>query len=148
MPTTAGRKGDDFRVHRVPHLHVLDVAVFQDIPITIVPRILIDIAPATTPEHLARACHEAWVKHRTTPQQIEACIARNPRRHGIGKLRAAMGTDVLLSYRFHATRQAFENDVARRRRSSHIAYTYGDVLERPRATIADLRRRLDQAASD
>lgn len=48
----------------------------------------------------------------------------------------------LLSYRYHATRHAFENDIARRRRSGHIAYTYGDVFERGAATIADLLARL------
>jgi hypothetical protein len=48
----------------------------------------------------------------------------------------------LLSYRFHATRRAFEADVARRRRSNHLAYTYGDVFDRAAATAAELRRRL------
>jgi hypothetical protein len=51
----------------------------------------------------------------------------------------------LVSYRFHATRHAFETDVARRRRSNHVAYTYGDVFERPRQTIADLTPRLRSA---
>jgi hypothetical protein len=45
----------------------------------------------------------------------------------------------LLPYRYHATRQAFEQDVARRRRSNHIAYTYGDVYERPTHTATELR---------
>ena len=48
----------------------------------------------------------------------------------------------LVTYRYHATRQAFESDIARGRRSSHIAYTYGDVTERAAATISDLRPRL------
>ncbi len=48
----------------------------------------------------------------------------------------------LLGYRFHATRQAFEADVARRRRSNHIAYTYGDVFERAGGTAAELVARL------
>jgi hypothetical protein len=48
----------------------------------------------------------------------------------------------LLSYRFLATRRAFEADVARRGRSHHIAYTYGDVFDRAAATAAELRRRL------
>ena len=53
----------------------------------------------------------------------------------------------LLSYQFHASRAAFERDVARRRRSDHVAYTYGDVFERPGQTIADLRPRLSSAAA-
>lgn len=48
----------------------------------------------------------------------------------------------LLSYSFHATRHAFETDIARRRRSNHVAYTYGDVFERPAQTVADLTPRL------
>ena len=34
----------------------------------------------------------------------------------------------------------------RRRRSDHVAYTYGDVFERGTQTVADLRPRLRQAA--
>jgi hypothetical protein len=44
----------------------------------------------------------------------------------------------LLSFRFHASRHAFEADVARRRRSNHVAYTYGDVFERPAQTAHEL----------
>lgn len=44
----------------------------------------------------------------------------------------------LLSYRFHASRRGFEDDVARRRRSSHLAYTWGDVFERGAQTAAEL----------
>jgi len=42
-------------------------------------------------------CHEAWIKHRTTPHQVERCIARNPCKHGIRRLRLALSADVLLS---------------------------------------------------
>lgn len=48
----------------------------------------------------------------------------------------------LLSYRFHGTRQAFEADVARRRRSNHVAFTYGDVFERGEQTATELAARL------
>lgn len=44
----------------------------------------------------------------------------------------------LLSYRYHATRHAFETDVARRRRSHHIAYTWGDVAQRHEQTAAEV----------
>jgi hypothetical protein len=44
----------------------------------------------------------------------------------------------LHSYRFHASRLAFERDLARRRRSSHVAYSYGDVFERPARTAAEI----------
>ena len=53
----------------------------------------------------------------------------------------------LLSYRFHASRQAFEADVARRRRSNHVAYTYGDIVERGARTAAELRTLLGGQSS-
>lgn len=53
--------------------------------------------------------------------------------HGRGGL-----TIELLSYRYHATRHAFEQDVARRRRSNHVAFTYGDVVERAGQTADEV----------
>lgn len=186
VPTTAARRRPGIAVHRVKALHSLDIAKLDRIPITIVPRVLLDLAPRLTPAELARACHEAWVRHRTTRQHIEACIARNPRKPGAHRLRQALGADVtlsaledgfldlldahglprprtnidhrgdkvdchwpdrgltveLLSYRFHGTRHAFEADVARRRRSNHLAYTFGDVFERATQTAAELSARI------
>jgi hypothetical protein len=189
VASTAGRKQRGLVVHRVAVIDPLDVSIHDGIPITIVPRILLDLAPRLPADDLGRACHEAWVRYRTTTRQIEHCIARSPRRHGIRKLRTALGADVvlsemeraflallrqqhlprprtnvdhqgdkvdchwpelgvtveLISFRYHATRQGFEADVARRRRSNHVAYTYGDVFERAAATIADLRPRLQRS---
>jgi hypothetical protein len=186
VPTTAGRRRPGIVVHRVKALHPLDASTLDGIPITTVPRTLLDLAPLITTTALTKACHEAWVRPRTGPDAIEACVARNRRKKGAAKLRRALGADVtlsaledrflamlprhdlplprtnvdhagdkvhchwpghgltveLLSYRFHATRRAFEADVARRRRSSHLAYTYGDVFDRDAATAAELRRRL------
>ena len=186
VPTTAGRRRPGIVVHRVRALHPLDVSTLDGIPITTVPRILLDLAPRAQPEQLTRMCHEAWVLHGTGPPEIDACIARNPHKKGAAKLRRAQGADVTLSdlesrfltlledhglplprtnidvrgdkvdchwpdhgltvelhsYRHHATRHAFEQDLARRRRSNHVAYSYGDVFERGVQTIADLRPRL------
>ena len=61
------------------------------------PRILLDLSPRLQPPRLARACHEAWVHHGTTPRHVEACIARNPTKKGAAKLRRALGADVILS---------------------------------------------------
>jgi hypothetical protein len=186
VPTTAHRRRPGIVIHRVKALHPYDVTVHEGIPITSVPRVLLDMAPRLSPAKLGRACHEAWVHYNTTPAHVEACIARNPHKPGIAKLRYALGSDItlsdledgflkllahhglplprtnidvkgdkvdchwpqhgltveLLSYRFHATRDAFEKDVARRRRSQHVAYTYGDVVERASDTAADLGQRL------
>ena len=69
-------------VHRVASLPRGDTTTFQRIPMTTVPRALLDVAPALSPSELCRACHEAWVRYRVTPAQIEACIARNPTKKG------------------------------------------------------------------
>ena len=186
VPTTAHRRRPAITIHRVWELPALDITKLRGIPITTAPRTLLDLTPRLSPATLARACHEAWVRHGMTPDDVEACIARNPYKPGSAKLRAALGADVtlselergflalmhanglplprtnidhhgdkvdchwpklgltveLLSFRFHATRYAFEQDIARRRRSNHIAYTWGDVFERPTGTLADLAPRL------
>ena len=82
MPTLAGRERPGIVIHRVKALHELDHATHDDIPMTTVPRTLLDMAPRLTPAQLARACHEAWVRHETRPEWIEACIQRNPRKPG------------------------------------------------------------------
>lgn len=131
VPTTAGRRRPGIVVHRVRRLHGLDVATLDGVPITTAPRVLLDLAPRVPSRVLTRLCHEAWVRHRTGPRHVEACIARNPGKKGAARLRHALGA---------------EADVARRRRSNHLAFTYGDVFERGVATAAELARRL--AAAD
>jgi hypothetical protein len=191
VPSTNRRSRPGIVIHRVRSLHPRDVCVVDGIPVTIVPRVLLDLAPSLGPADLTRACHEAWVHHRVTPEMVEACIARNPAKPGAARLRHALGSDVTLSkledrflallqahgvprprtnisfngdkvdchweqhgltvelitFRYHATRYGFETDQERRRRSSHVPYTYGDIVERGDATVADLRQRLEQAAA-
>ena len=45
----------------------------------------------------------------------------------------------LVSYRYHATRHGFETDIARRRRSKHLACTSGDIIDRDARSAAELR---------
>ncbi len=97
VPTTAHRRRPGIVIHRVHALHVLDCSRLDAIPITTVPRTLLDLAPRLAPEQLARACHEAWVQHGAGPRQVEACIARNPTKPGAKRLRHALGSDVTLS---------------------------------------------------
>ena len=97
VPTTAPPAPPGIVIHRVERLHPYDVTEHDGIPITSVPRVLLDLAPRLRRAELARACHEAWVQHRTRPAHIEACIARNPNKPGIAKLRRALGTDITLS---------------------------------------------------
>ena len=97
VPTTAGRTRPGIVIHRVRDLPFLDTSSLERIAITIVPRTLLDLAPRLSCDGLANACHEAWVRHRTAPDQIEACVARNPHKPGIARLREALRADVTLS---------------------------------------------------
>jgi putative AbiEi antitoxin of type IV toxin-antitoxin system len=64
-----------------------DRALHLGIPITSVPRTLTDLAADLSLDALARACHEAGVRHRTTPAHLEAVLARRGRVPGAGRLR-------------------------------------------------------------
>src|SRR3954451_2066691 len=56
-----------------------DQAIHRGIPVTAVPRTLIDLAADLPLDALARACHEAGVRYRTTPAQLADALARRPR---------------------------------------------------------------------
>jgi hypothetical protein len=66
----------------------------RGIPITTVPRTLVDLAPVLSLDALARACHEAGVIYDTTPRQVEAVLARRPRTKGARNLRGVLIGDV------------------------------------------------------
>jgi len=191
VSTAGGRRQKRIVVHRNQTVARADTTRLHGIPMTAVPRVLLDLASSTTPPELTRAGHEAWIRHRTSPRDIAACIERNPTKKGAARLRRALGCDVtlsaledgfvdllaghglpaprtnidhagdkvdchwprfgvtveLLSYRFHASRRAFEDDIARRRRSRHLAYTWGDVFERGQQTAAELTPLLTYAGA-
>ena len=71
-----------------------DATTWRGIPITTVPRTLVDLAAVLTADALARACHEAGVRHGTTPAMVEAVLARRPGTPGAPKLRAVIHGDV------------------------------------------------------
>jgi len=63
---------------------------YRGIPITTVAQTLIDLAAELNLDDLARACHEAGVRHGTTPRQVERLLTTQP---GAGKLRTIMRGD-------------------------------------------------------
>ena len=79
-----------------------DSTVFRCIPVTTVPRTLVDLAATLPRGELARACHEAGVLHRTTPGDVELVLARRPNSPGAGKLRRIMHGE------FHVTLSKLE----------------------------------------
>lgn len=68
----------------------LDAETWRGIPVTTVARTLVDLAAVLPFDDLARACHEAEVRHRVTPAQVEAVLARCPNRPGAGKLKRVL----------------------------------------------------------
>ena len=90
-PTERGVKGvETHRARRAKR----ETTTWRGIPVTTPARTLVDLAAVLDETQLARACHEAGVRHRTTPKQVEAVLARCPNKAGAGKLRAVMRGDV------------------------------------------------------
>jgi hypothetical protein len=69
----------------------------RGIPVTTVPETLVDLAAELNADELALACHEAGVRYRTTPRQVEAVLKRRPNAAGGRKLRAVMSGETPVS---------------------------------------------------
>jgi hypothetical protein len=74
--------------------HLRDRTIWKGIPVTSVARTLVDLAGELEEDELARACHEAGVRHYTTPSQVKQVLARRPKARGAAKLRAVMSGEV------------------------------------------------------
>jgi very-short-patch-repair endonuclease len=64
------------------------------IPVTTVPRTLVDLASSLPEPALARACHEAGVLYRTTPKQVDAVLMDLPSAPGRATLERVLHGDV------------------------------------------------------
>ena len=80
-------------MHR-SRLHRGESTIWRGVPVTTVPRTLVDLAAVLAADDLARACHEADVRFRTTPEVVEAVLARRPNSRGAARLRAVLEGDV------------------------------------------------------
>lgn len=92
--TRTQRRIEGVRTHRSRVLDALDATTVRGIPVTTVPRTLVDIAAELSLDALARACHEAGVRYRTTPAAVEAVLVRRPTSPGARKLRRVIHGDV------------------------------------------------------
>jgi Transcriptional regulator, AbiEi antitoxin len=72
----------------------IEATICRGIPITTVPRTLVDLSSLLQLEDLARACHEAGVLHRTTPRQVEKILTKRPNAPGAKQLRKVMRGEV------------------------------------------------------
>jgi hypothetical protein len=155
---------------------------WRGIPITTVPRTLMDLVPSMKEKDLVRACHEAQVRFGVQPHQARG----RTRRVLVGHIPVTLSefenrflailqaeglpipqtnrktrkrtyvdcrwparrlTVELDSYRFHNSRQAWENDRRREREAHargdrHRRYTYGDVFEDSTLMLAELHELL------
>jgi hypothetical protein len=84
------------------------------IPITTVPRTLVDLSSLLPLEDLARACHEAGVLHRTTPRQVEQVLENRPNTPGARQLRKVLRGDT------HVTLSRLERRFLERLRESGL----------------------------
>jgi hypothetical protein len=89
-PTQRRVKGVKTRRSRVDPR---DATTYRRIPFTTLPRTLVDLAAVLNPDELARAYHEAEVRHGTTAAQVEAVLERRPKSPGAAKLRAVLRGD-------------------------------------------------------
>jgi very-short-patch-repair endonuclease len=92
--TPTERRIDGIRTRRSRHIDAREATTFRGIPVTTVPRTLVDLAAVLGLDDLARACHEAGVLHGTTPAQVEAVLARRPKSGGAKKLRKVLRGEV------------------------------------------------------
>jgi hypothetical protein len=76
------------------HIDPRDVTTHRGIPITTVPRTLVDLGGTLSFDALSRACHEAEVKYGTAPRQVEAVLERRPNSKGMRDLRRIIHGDV------------------------------------------------------
>lgn len=74
-----------------------DSATFRGIRTLTVPATLVDIGGRLTIGELARACHEAGVRYRTTPRHVDQVLARRPNSRGAANLRAVMRGEARVS---------------------------------------------------
>src|SRR4051812_13473142 len=92
--TPTERRIEGIHTRRTRNIDPLEVATVRGIPVTTVPRTLVDLAAVLLLDDLARACHEAGIRYRTTPRQVDAVLARHPRgMRGAGNLRRVLHGD-------------------------------------------------------
>lgn len=87
-------------LRRAREMDPRDTTTLNNIPITTVPRTLVDLAGQLSLDELAYAAHQAEVLHRTRPAHVAAAIERHPNAKGVGSLRALFhgGTPMTLSH--------------------------------------------------
>lgn len=82
------------RVRRCRGLSSRDGWWCRGVPVTTVPRTLVDLAVSVSLDDLAEACHRAGVRYRTTPAQVTRVLDRFPSTKGRRNLELVLGRRV------------------------------------------------------
>ena len=91
VTTGARRHHRGIRCHTVRALHRADWTTVDGIPVTTVSRTLLDLAEHLSPQRLRTTMEAAQRLDLIDVKRIDATCARNPGRHGLKSLRAALG---------------------------------------------------------
>jgi hypothetical protein len=94
VTTHTKRQMKTVKTRRSRRIGPTDATTWRAIPVTSVPRTLVDLAGVLPVDDLARACHEAGVRHRTTPAMVEAVLERRPNSPGAAQLRQVLRGEV------------------------------------------------------
>jgi very-short-patch-repair endonuclease len=88
------RRIEGIRTRRVRDIASVEATTCRGVPVTTVPRTLVDLAAALSLDDLAHACHEAGVRYGTTPRDVNTILARRPPVRGARNLRKVLHGDV------------------------------------------------------
>jgi hypothetical protein len=80
-------------VCRIRRVDRRDATAWRGVPVTNLPRTLVDLAAILDPPDLARAFHEAVVKHHLKPDSVERVLQRRHNWPGARTLRRVLGGD-------------------------------------------------------
>jgi Transcriptional regulator, AbiEi antitoxin len=108
------RRIEGVKTRRARRGEARDATTWRGIPVTTVPRTLVDLASSLSFDDLARACHEAGVKHRITPRQVDTVLARRPTTPGSKKLRRILHGEA------HVTLSALERRFLQRLKAAGL----------------------------
>jgi hypothetical protein len=92
VTTPTQRRPKGVVTHR-GRVHPRDAAAYRGIPITTVPRTVVDMAADSTPGELAELFHHAAVRFRVKPHHVEAVLERRPNATGAKTVRRVINGD-------------------------------------------------------
>jgi very-short-patch-repair endonuclease len=95
VPSRGMRRRKGIHPHSVRHLDPRDITEIDGIPVTTLPRTLLDLAEVVPKDHVIRALTEAERKEIIDLRALEAVMARSPGRRGLKPLREILADAVI-----------------------------------------------------